>query len=101
MGWKAMVFVGLLVMGSFVYIHEATHVAVAHQYGCEAEIEQLFPTEMPDSPMDAFAYVSTSDCPDDNEAMHEIAQNQVEAVGYQLMPLYMFVALLGMVIVSG
>lgn len=87
----------LVVAAVFVYSHEVTHYTVAEQAGCEASIHW-----MPDlgGELKSISSVKTV-CPEEVETMHRFSQNQVEAVGYQLLPLYMMIALLAAEVLRG
>lgn len=94
MGWKLAASVALAIIGSFIFVHEMTHVYVAESYNCEADVRWTPQIDSDNFRTSTISSVKTS-CPEDSEGIHSIAQRNVESVGYQLFPIYTILAYLG------
>lgn len=77
---KRAIIIGIILICGFVLIHEVTHVAVAHNFNCDYETGGFKFNGF----MSAF-YVETS-CPVSSvemQAAYNMAQSNVDAIGYQ------------------
>jgi len=81
-------------------IHEYTHIYFNERAGCESDLQ--FFTEGHESTGLAVAAVNAT-CSGTEEELNRLGQRQamVEAVGYQVLPLYLFIGLLVALQVSG
>ncbi len=80
MPWYKFLFITVAVLLCFVGIHEVTHIAVAHNFGCEVTSGGFYA----DGWLSAF-YVETV-CPSssvENQSAYSLAQSNVDAIGYQ------------------
>jgi len=81
-------------------VHEYTHKYFFDRAGCESDLQ--FFTEGHENTGPAVAAVNAS-CTGTEEELNRLGQRQamVEAVGYQVLPLYLFVGLLVALQVTG
>jgi len=93
-------FIVVVMLTGGVLVHEYTHKYLFDRAGCQSDI-QVF-TEGHERTGPAVAAVEAS-CSGTEEEMNRLDQKQamVEAVGYQVLPLYLFIGLLVALQVSG
>lgn len=76
----ALAFIGIVLLAGFVVSHETTHQEIFKYHGIESEIKYF-------SGLPSYIATTTAERPCPNREC-DLAQNMVDAIGYQLVPLY-------------